>query len=95
MDLSHYGYVKVFEVGARVEFSPHMDIWMRGAKFGRITSRKLVDMRCIGKGEAYLYNVAPEIGGSELKIRIKVRAEDLRFADWRAVTKAQLTTEGK
>jgi hypothetical protein len=85
MDASHYGYIKVYPVGARVEFSPGMDIWMRGAKFGRITSRKLICMRNIGRGEAWLYWVAPEFCGKELDFRIKVKSDDLRYADHKGV----------
>jgi hypothetical protein len=71
MDKTHFGYIKVYAVGASVQFSPHMDIWMRGAKTGRITSRKLA-------GEAWLYNVAPIFEGRELRIRVKAMADDLR-----------------
>lgn len=66
-----YGHIKVYEVGARVEFHPGMDIWMRGARFGRISSRRWEEGH-------FTYNIAPEYMGRELKIRVRTTADRLR-----------------
>lgn len=32
-----YEYGADIRVGCRVELSPHFDLWMRGARYGRVT----------------------------------------------------------
>lgn len=39
MYAAEMGYGRGIEPGERVELSPHLDLWMRGAKYGTVKRR--------------------------------------------------------
>jgi hypothetical protein len=64
-----YGGISAPEVGMRVEIGPHYDLWMQGARFGRIEKLSEAKTLCLVKHDH------PQVKG-----RKWYPVEDLRLA---------------